>query len=395
MRLSQLAVCAIAGITMIAGLPVPASAQLMIIGNDQKPKFDNGAVTMQPPGKDTLSIVDIAKPAEPRIVATIALDNTIIGPPTNLAITPKGDLALVANSSKAIEKDGKWQTEPDDRLFVVDLKANPPAVIQTLNLGKQPSGLAINAAGTLALVANRADGTISVLSIGGKDVLVVDTDSVPVGAAADSVSAIAITPDGKTALAVKANTDKVAVLTIENGKASYDKKNDLPANNYPYNVVVTPNGQIALIANTGGGGSSDGSADTVSVVDLTAKPIRIIDHITVGDSPEGLAISPKGDVAITIEARGSNRPKDNWIYHPAGAVTVLSIDGKKVTRVGEAPVGLLPEGGVFSADGSYLYIGNFIDSDLSVFRVAGSQLTDTGQRFKLPGQPASMRGGPQ
>ena len=393
MRLSQLAIGAIAGMTTIVGLAVPASAQLMIIGNDQKVKFDNGAVTMQPPGKDTLSIVDIAKPAEPRIAATIPMDNTIAGPPTNLAITPKGDLALVANSLKAIEKDGKWQTEPDDRLFVVDLKANPPAVVQTLNLGKQPSGLAINTAGTMALVANRADGTVSVLSIDGKNVKV--TDSVPVGAAADSVSAVAITPDGKTALAVKANTDKVAVLTIDSGKASYDKKNDLPANNYPYNVVVTPNGQIALIANTGGGGSSDGNADTVSVVDLTVTPIRIIDHITVGDSPEGLAISPKGDMAVTIEARGSNRPKDNWIHHPAGAVTVLSIDGKKVTRAGEAPVGLLPEGGAFSADGSYLYIGNFIDSDLSVFRVAGSQLTDTGQRFKLPGQPASMRAGPQ
>jgi DNA-binding beta-propeller fold protein YncE len=393
MRLSQLAIGAIAGMTTIVGLAVPASAQLMIIGNDQKVKFDNGAVTMQPPGKDTLSIVDIAKPAEPRIAATIPMDNTIAGPPTNLAITPKGDLALVANSLKAVEKDGKWQTEPDDRLFVVDLKANPPAVVQTLNLGKQPSGLAINANGTMALVANRADGTISVLSIDGKNVKV--TDSVPVGAAADSVSAVAITPDGKTALAVKANTDKVAVLTIDSGKASYDKKNDLPANNYPYNVVVTPNGQIALIANTGGGGSSDGNADTVSVVDLTVTPIRIIDHITVGDSPEGLAISPKGDMAVTIEARGSNRPKDNWIHHPAGAVTVLSIDGKKVTRAGEAPVGLLPEGGAFSADGGYLYIGNFIDSDLSVFRVAGSQLTDTGQRFKLPGQPASMRAGPQ
>ena len=393
MRLSQLAIGAIAGMTTIVGLAVPASAQLMIIGNDQKVKFDNGAVTMQPPGKDTLSIVDIAKPAEPRIAATIPMDNTIAGPPTNLAITPKGDLALVANSLKAVEKDGKWQTEPDDRLFVLDLKANPPAVVQTLNLGKQPSGLAINAAGTMALVANRADGTISVLSIDGKNVKV--TDSVPVGAAADSVSAVAITPDGKTALAVKANTDKVAVLTIDSGKASYDKKNDLPANNYPYNVVVTPNGQIALIANTGGGGSSDGNADTVSVVDLTVTPIRIIDHITVGDSPEGLAISPKGDMAVTIEARGSNRPKDNWIHHPAGAVTVLSIDGKKVTRAGEAPVGLLPEGGAFSADGGYLYIGNFIDSDLSVFRVAGSQLTDTGQRFKLPGQPASMRAGPQ
>lgn len=393
MPVLRLTKIALAAATIILGLETAASAQVMIIGNDQKVKFDNGVNTMQPPGKDTLSIVDIAKPAEPRIAATIPMDNTIAGPPTNLAITPKGDLALVANSLKAVEKDGKWQTEPDDRLFVVDLKANPPAVLQTLNLGKQPSGLAINAAGTLALVANRADGTVSVLAIDGKNVKM--TDSVSVGTAADSVSAIAITPDGKTALAVKAAADKVAVLTIDNGKASYDKKNDLPANNYPYNVAVTPNGQIALIANTGGGGSSDGNADTVSVVDLTANPIRVIDHVTVGDSPEGLAISPKGDVAVTIEARGSNRPKDNWIHHPAGAVTVLSIDGKKVTRVGEAPVGLLPEGGAFSADGSYLYIGNFIDSDLSVSRVAGSKLTDTGQRFKLPGQPASMRAGPQ
>jgi hypothetical protein len=49
---------------------------------------------------------------------------------------------------------------------------------------------------------------------------------------------------------------------------------------------------------------------------------------------------------------------------------------------------------VFSADGSYLYVGNFIDSDLSVFRVSGTQLTG-GTRFKLPGQPASMRAGPQ
>jgi DNA-binding beta-propeller fold protein YncE len=321
------------------------------------------------------------------------MDNTIAGPPTNLAITPKGDLALVANSLKAVEKDGKWQTEPDNRLFVVDLKANPPAVLTTLNLGKQPSGLAINTAGTMALVTNRADGTISVLSINGKEFTVADT--VTVGAGGDQVSAVAITPDGKTALVVKSAVDKVAVLNIDNGKVTYDKKNDLPANNYPYNVAVAPNGKLALIANTGNGGSSDGNADTVSVVDLETKPIRIIDHITVGDSPEGLAISPKGNLAVTVEARGSNKSKDTWYYHPGGAVTVLRIDGKHVTRAGEVTVGGLPEGAAFSADGIYLYVGNFMDSDLSVLRVTGAQVTDTGHRFKLPGQPASVRAGPQ
>jgi DNA-binding beta-propeller fold protein YncE len=381
-----------AGVALIV-LGGAARAQLMIVGNDDKPKFAEGKVTMQAPGKDTLSIIDTSKPATPRIVATIPLDNTIVGPPTNLAISPARDIALVADTMKGEQKDNGFAIAPDNRLFVVDLKANPPAVTATLTLGAAPSGLAISPDGKWGLVCNRDDGTISVLSIDGKDVKVSDT--VSVGTAADKVSAVAITPDGKRALAVKPGANKVVVLTIDNGKVGYNKDSDLPANNYPYNVVITPNGQLALVANTGGGGSSDGNADTVSVIDLTATPIRVIDHIAVGDSPEGLAISPKGNLAVTVEARGSNRAKDSWYYHPGGAVTALRIDGKKVTRAGEVNVGALPEGAAFSADGSYLYVGNFIDSDLSVLRVSGSRLTDTGQRFKLPGQPASVRAGPQ
>jgi DNA-binding beta-propeller fold protein YncE len=383
---------AAASVLALAFASGAAMAQIMIIGNDQKPKLADGKTVIQPPGHDTLSIIDMSKPAALSIVATIPLDNTIAGPPTNLAITPSRDIALVACSQKGEAKDNGFVTVPDDRLFVVDLKASPPAVTATVTLGKSPSGLAISADGKLALVANRGDGTVSVLSMAGKDVKV--TDTVTVGAAGDAVAAIAIAPDGKQALAVKSAVNKVAVLTIDGGKVSYDKNNDLPANFYPYNVAITPNGKIALVANTGNGGSSDGHADTVSVIDLEAKPIRVIDHVTVGDSPEGLVISPKGDVAVTVDARGSNRPKDTWYYHPGGAVTVLKIDGKKVTNVGEATVGGLPEGAVFSADGSFLYVGNFIDSDLSIFQVDGAKLTDKG-RMKLPGQPASMRGGPQ
>jgi len=88
-------------------------------------------------------------------------------------------------------------------------------------------------------------------------------------------------------------------------------------------------------------------------------------------------------------------PKSLFFYHPGGAVTALKIDGKKVTNGGEVNVGALPEAVAFSPDGQYLYVGNFIDGDLSVLRIDGTQLADTGQRFKLPGHPASMRGGPQ
>jgi len=392
MRSLFFAGCAAIAIT-IGGMLSSACGQVLIVGNDEKQAWDeNAKPILREPGKDTLSVLDISKPDAPQITATIPLINSVVGPPTNLAVTPGGDIAFVANSMEPIVQGWGHRLEPDNKVFMIDLKASPPSVIGTITVGKQPSGMAISPKGDLALVANRADGTISVLSIKGKDVLV--TDTVAIGSGPDQVSAVAITPDGKHALAVKSNANKVALLSIDGPKVTYDKR-DLPAGIFPYNVVVTPDGKLALTADTGNGGSSDGNADTVSVIDLEANPPRVIDHVTVADSPEGLVISPKGDLAVAIEARGSNMPKTSSFYHPAGAVTALKIDGKKVTNVGSIDVGALPEGAAFSPDGKYLYVGNFIDGDMWVLRVDETQLTDTAQRIKLPGHPASMRSGPQ
>ena len=383
---------ALGALIAIGSSAAAANAQLMIVGNDEKLTIEDGKAVPHEPGHDTVSIVDISKPDDPKVVASIPLMNTIAGPPTNLAIHPSGEVALVANSLNPEQDGDKWKNVPDDKIFVIDLKANPPKVIATVNAGKQVSGLAIAPKGDVGLAANRAAGTISVLSIKGKDVKVVDT--VEVGAAGDQVSAVAITPDGKRALAVKATANKIALLSIDGEKVTYDKR-DLPGGIYPYNIVVTPNGKLAIAADTGNGGSSDGNVDTVSVIDLEADPPRVIDHVTVGDSPEGLVISPKGDLVVTVEAQGSNFPKSSWFHHDTGAISVLKIDGKKVTRIGAVPVGVFPEGGAFSPKGDYLYIGNFTDRDLSVLKVDGDKVTDTGKRVKLPGQPASMRSGPQ
>src|SRR5271167_3353952 len=306
MRLSGFFASTVAAV-LAGGLTVwamtPAFGQVLIVGNDEKQGWDENAKPIfKEPGHDTLSVIDISKPEAPRIAATIPLINSVVGPPTNLAIHPSGEIAFVANSLEPVTQGWGHRLEPDNKVFLIDLKATPPAVIGTITVGKQPSGMAISPKGDLALVANRADGTISVLSIRGKDVLVLDT--VTVGAAADQVSAVAITPDGKRALATKPAANKVALLSIDGQKVTYDKR-DLPAGIFPYNVAVTPDGKLALTADNGGG-TSDGNIDTVGVIDLTANPPRVIDHVTVGDSPEGLAISPKGNLAVSIQAEGSN-----------------------------------------------------------------------------------------
>lgn len=371
----------------------PVFGQTLIVGNDEKAGVDqNFKPILREPGHDTLSVIDISQPGAPRITATIPLMNSVAGPPTNLAIVPSGDIALVANSLTPVVQGWGRRLEPDDKVFVVDLKASPPKIIGTVAVGKQPSGLAIAPKGDLALVANRGDGTISVLAIKGKDVLVIGT--VPIGTAADQVSAVAVTPDGRHALATKPGTNKVALLSIDGDKVTYDKR-DLPTGIFPYNVAISPDGKLALTADNGGGGSSDGNVDTVGVIDLASVPPRVVGHVTVGDSPEGLAISPKGNLAVSIQAEGSNTPKTVSYHHAGGTAAVLAIDGDKVTKVGSVTVGALPEAVAFSADGSHIYVGNFIDGDLSVLKVDGTNVTDTGQRFKLPGHPASMRAGPQ
>ena len=370
----------------IAGLSAQADP-LMIVGLDQKITFDDdGKPVMSLPGKDSVVIVDLANPEEPKIVVSLPLKNSLIGPPVNVAIAPNGAIALVADSVDVVKEGDTLKLVPDNKLHVIDMRANPPKLAGTVSTGKQPSGLDISPDGKMALVAHRADTSVGVFSIDGTDVKLVDTIAL-----GDIVAHVAFTSDGKRALAAKFSAHKLSLLEVgENGKVTYNKI-DLATGLWPINVAVSPDGKIALTADLGAATTSDGSVDTISVVDLEAKPPRIIDRVVVGDGPEGLAISPKGDVAVAVILRGSGASKQDFFYNKNGTINVLKIDGKRVTNIKEIEVGRLPEGAVFTPDGRYLLIGNYIDQDFSILRVNGTDIVDTGKRFKVPGQPASAR----
>ncbi|RZL89682.1 MAG: YncE family protein [Variovorax sp.] len=387
--LAAFALAALAALSGCGGMaPATPQRQLMLVGNDEKQSWnDAGAVVLGAPGRDSVQVLDIGSdPLAPRSLATLPLDNTIAGPPTNLAITVDEKLALVANSVNVVEENGVRRQVPDNRLFVIDLAAVPPKLIDTVTVGKQPSGLSINRAGTLALVANRADNSVSVLRIAGQKVTLIDT--VAMG---ESVSHVRFTPDGRRALAAKFPNHKVAMLAVDGEKVTYDKV-DFAVGLWPYNLDVTPDGKLALTADNGNSGASDGQIDTVSVIDLEAAPPRVIDKVVVGDGPEGLTVSPTGKFAVAVLLRGSNSAKNAYFYNRNGSVVGLRIDGKKVTRTNEVEVRGLPEGAVFSTDGKYLYIGNFIDQDITILRVDGDTLVNTGKSFGLAGHPAAMRG---
>src|SRR5215204_1760683 len=106
MRGTQLLSTALAGVAVVAFM-THADAQVLIGGNDTKVWWDDaGKVLQRAPGKDTISIIDIGDRENPRIITNLELENSIFGPPTNLAVHPNGEIALVANSVTQT-KDGE------------------------------------------------------------------------------------------------------------------------------------------------------------------------------------------------------------------------------------------------------------------------------------------------
>ncbi|GJE58280.1 hypothetical protein MPOCJGCO_0359 [Methylobacterium trifolii] len=361
----------------------------LLVGLDGKTVFAPEGSKNGPDGHDALAIVDIGDPARPRLAHVLPLDNSVYGPPTNLQITPDGRLGLLASPVTMRQEGEAWYAQADDRLHVVDLAAEPPRLVETIRVGRQPSGLAIGRAGTLALVAEREGRSVTVLTIRGTEVRPVA--SVDVGGEAAS---IAIAPDGRRAFVAKNKAGTVGVLEIDGTQVTYDPARDMPVGPGTYGLEVTPDGAFVLSGNAGAS-PSDGHADVVSLIRATgARPV-VLDHVGVGDTAETLAIAPDGRHAAVSVVKGAAAPHASPSYTPGGAAVLVTIEpGGRLRYASEAPAGAVTQGIVFDPSGRYVYIGNYSDRTLGVYAVEGDTIRETGFRLDLPGRPASLRGRP-
>ena len=368
----------------LAALAPAADAQIAVSANEHKVVLVNGVTTTVPnPPPGSVTIIDL-KTWPPKVLAEIDAPASVVGPPTSVAITPDESIALVTAADKLDPADPKKRV-PDNRMSVIDLKTNPPRVIATLEAGRGPSGVSINRQGTLALVANRAEGTVSIFTIQGKTVTA--AGKVTVGDEKSGTSHVAIAPDGKLALVTRDGDDRISVLAIDGTKVEYTKR-DIFAGVRPYGIDIASNGSMAAVANIGRG---QGDADTISVIDLKQKPPRVVDTLTVGQTPEGITISPDGSVVAVVVMNGSNKAKDSPFYANAGKLVLFRAHGTHLTRLGEAPIGTWSQGAAFSPDGKRILVGNMVEKELQVFSLEGSTLKDTGVRIAVKGGPAAIR----
>jgi DNA-binding beta-propeller fold protein YncE len=360
-----------------------ASAQLALSANDGKAVLVDGvnSVPANPP-PDSVAVIDLGS-TPPKVVAEMPVPTSVVGPPSSVAIARDESFALVTGASKIDPTDPK-KVVPDDKLTVIDLKASPPKVTAQLQAGKGAAGVSINRAGTLALVANRSEGTVSVFSIAGS--VLTPVGKVTLGDDKSGPSHVAITPDGKTALVTRDGDNKISVLSIDGTKVEYTKR-DLSAGLRPYGLDIHPNGKIAVVANIGTG---SGDADTASLIDIEAKPARVVHTVTVGQTPEGIALSPDGAFVAVSVMNGSNKPKDNPFFNDYGLVKVLSVKDGQLLPLTEAKVGHWCQGLAWSKGNRALLVQCMVEKEIMVFHFDGKELKPAGT-IKLNIGPAAIR----
>lgn len=367
----------------LAMLGVSATAEIAISANDNKMVLVNGVGTVvKDPAADTISILDV-KGGKAKLLGELAVPASVVGPPLSVAITPDEKLALVTAAMKINPADATKQVA-DNKVSVIDLEAKPLKVIATLEVGASPAGLSINRQGTLALVANREDGSVSVLKIQGKQVSV--AGKVQIADAKSGVSHAMFTPDGKTALVTRDGDSFISVLKVDGDQVT-DTKRNMSAGQRPYGMDISSKGDIAVVANIGRG---SGDADTISVIDLKASPPRVVDTITVGQTPEGIKMSPDGKLVGVVVMNGSNKARDSPFFADAGKLIVYAVNGKKLSRIGEGKIGHWSQGVAFANDGKTVLVGNMVEKNVQVFTVAGGKVSG-GESIKVNGGSAAVR----
>ena len=367
-------------------MPFPAAAQIAVSSNDGKQLRPGEAASTRT--ADSVSVIDMGQ-SPPRVIGTVKTPASMIGAPTSVAVAPNEQYAIV---TAAQELEGAIIVK-GDTLSVIDIsKPSAPKVIQTLHQPVGASGVAINDAGTLALVAGTGDDAISVYTITGKTLsfrgkVRLDYQSRPTD--------VTISPDGKSAFVVAQSTGAIIRLAIDGNKVTRTPISIAPGVS-PYGVTVSRDGRYAFNTNLGGAvrpanapRENDNAAGTVSVIDLQSN--RLVNSVEVGATPEHVALSPDGKYLAVVIANGSAAPTTAPGYHPYGLLKIFQVSGSALMLAGEAQTGAWCQGAVWSKDNANVLLQCAMTKEIEVYRYNGAALErDQTATLKFDARPGAI-----
>jgi DNA-binding beta-propeller fold protein YncE len=346
-------------------VPIAAQAELAISANDGK-QLQQGEATQRTP--DSISVIDLGH-YPPKVIGSVEVPAAMIGPPDAVAVGAGERFAIVTAAQKFDSAD-PLHPAADDKISVIDL-ADPahPRLLQTVSSGAGASGVSINPAGSLVLVAAKGEDAIIVFRLAGKRLSPAGRVDLGKGAAPTDVI---FAPDGRRAYAVAWGVTKIMELAVEGSKVTRTG-NDVATGRSPYGAVITPDG--AWLINTNVGGALEGSDHTGTITMVDLKTHRLALSLAAGRTTEHVALSHDGKYVLLVLANGAATVKSDPKYDSVlGILVVYAIGPGTLTEVARADTGHWCQGATWSDDGRTILQQCATEREIEVFRFDGRTL---------------------
>ncbi len=336
---------------------------------------------------DALIVATIGSDPGTGKVATLGVSNSVAGAPTAVAVTPDGRFAVVSESFGPRAADAKTFGDlPVGRyLTLVDISdAAQPEIAQRIEVGTRPEGLSISPTGDMVAVAmHPADGRgIAFVPLVDGRLGEPSFAAVPGTSAADRLSHVEWHPSGDFVAVTDVNRATVRfsrVIRSDDGVMLEEWGNPVLVSKYPFMGRFSPDGRYFLTGNLYWGGDVVGTWTEAPAGDVTSIRFAteagegdprhfLVGRANTGISPEGVAISPDGEWAVTTNLEVSYAPADDPRHTPYASLTLIDIDREtgRLETVGTfAFDGILPEAAVWDASSQYVAVVNYDHLDPS------------------------------
>lgn len=362
-------------------VPACAWAGLAISINDGKQIEKGETIGITP---DSVSVIDLGT-YPPKVIGSVRAPVSMIGSPNAVVVSKSERFAIVTAAQKVNPAD-PIKPVPDDRVSVIDL-SDPakPKVLQTVQAGPQASGLGMNKAENLVLVASRVDGAVNVFTLANNRLT--RAGKVELGAKSE-VTDVVFAPDGRRAYVTAWSAPAVFELAVDGSKVTRTRQ--IATGRSSYGAVVTPDGNWLINTNVGGALTGQDRTGTIAMVDL--KTFKQVLSLPVGRTPEHATLSPDGKHLLVVLANGGAHTKSDPTYGKVrGILKIFAVGAGTLKEVASSGSCHWNQGATWSDDGKVILAQCATERTIEVYRFDGKSLNrDDKATLAFESRPGSV-----
>ncbi len=252
---------------------------------------------------------------------------------------------------------GMYDGRHDTRDFVYAIDVRNDNIITSIQVGSEPSGLALSPLQDRLYVVNQTDENISVIDTATNQTI---GDPIPTG---HTPFDIIVHPSQPFMFVSNAGDNTISVFNTQ----TLELNMTISVDTDPKEMGMTSDGSLLFVANSG--------SDSVSVIDVDTLPNSTPNSVQVGDTPQSLIVSPNDDHVYI-----ANRYDNN-----ISVINLGKVNGNWIMLMGNPiAAGREPWGIDISKDGNTLYVLNMNSGTVSVIRADTGETIETVATGRYP-----------